>query len=54
MDTTTTPQPAAVVEHIDADACICGTKRRRPRPDCWAHEHDCDRRFDEAEGQGRR
>lgn len=51
---TDTQTAKAVVELIPWDECICGSKRRRPRPDCWATEHDCDQRFDRAEGEGRR
>jgi hypothetical protein len=29
------------VEHIAVDTCICGSKRKTPRPDCWARHHDC-------------
>lgn len=30
------------VEKIPVDQCICGSKRKRPRPDCWATKHDCE------------
>jgi hypothetical protein len=55
--TTTDPQPAAaaVAELIPWDECIC-EGRRKPRPNCWATEHDLApaERFDRAEGEGRR
>lgn len=52
---TDTPQAAAVVELIPWDECIC-EGRRKPRPNCWAKEHDLApaERFDRAEGEGRR
>lgn len=28
------------IESIPVDQCICGSRRRKPRPDCWASEHD--------------
>jgi hypothetical protein len=37
----------AVVTHIDADECICGPKRKSPRPDCWATEHDCAKKLNQ-------
>jgi hypothetical protein len=32
----------ATVESIPVDQCICGSKRKTPRPDCWASQHDCE------------
>jgi len=37
---------SATVESIPVDQCICGTRRRSPRPDCWATLHDCESRLD--------
>jgi len=34
--------PDATVTTIPIDQCICGTRRKRPRSDCWASTHDCE------------
>jgi hypothetical protein len=31
---------SATVESIPVDQCICGTRRRKPLPNCWAATHD--------------
>ena len=34
--------PGGAAESIPFDQCICGTRRKRPRSDCWASTHDCE------------